>query len=233
MFWFFHPRSSGPPSPSQRRPSSVVKKRKRPRFRARFRIRIRARPRSRIRLRTRIRTRKLLRSRYRSPQPRPSGPPSAPQRRTSSEVAWGMIGGSATTLLVRRRPHSEPEQMYRIVSPRGLPGTPRWRVVLRVLWALPRSLSQPLNLPLSRLRIPGAPAFWSAFGDPASHGQRGRWGMTGRIATTLPARRRPHSWPGEMHRIVVAVGCPASALCAVPWAAGRSYRHNAVPGTPR
>jgi len=33
-----------------------------------------------------------------------------------------MIEGFSTTLLGRRRPHSEPEQMYRIASPRGLPG---------------------------------------------------------------------------------------------------------------
>jgi len=33
-----------------------------------------------------------------------------------------MIGESATTLLARRRPPSEREQMHRIVSPRGLPG---------------------------------------------------------------------------------------------------------------
>ena len=31
-------------------------------------------------------------------------------------------GRCVTTLLARRRPHSEPEQTYRIVPPRGLPG---------------------------------------------------------------------------------------------------------------
>jgi hypothetical protein len=40
-----------------------------------------------------------------------------------------------------------------------------------------------------------APAFWVAFGAPASHGQRGHSGGIGETVTTLPARWRPHSDP--------------------------------------
>jgi len=54
-------------------------------------------------------------------QLRPSGTPrltpQASQRRTSSAVVWLVAGRSATTLLARRRPASEPEEPYRIVLP--------------------------------------------------------------------------------------------------------------------
>ncbi len=57
-------------------------------------------------------------------------------------------------------------------------------------------------------------------------------GMTGRIATTLIARRRPHGGPGEMHRDAVAVGCPAWTLCGAAGAAGGFGLHNAMPARP-
>jgi hypothetical protein len=44
-------------------------------------------------------------------QPRPSGPPLAPQRRAISVVVRKEAGRSATTLMTRRRPPSEPEQL--------------------------------------------------------------------------------------------------------------------------
>jgi len=45
----------------------------------------------------------------------------ASQRRTSSEVIQWVAGSSVTTLLVRRRPTSEPGQPYRIVLPVDCP----------------------------------------------------------------------------------------------------------------
>ena len=54
-----------------------------------------------------------------------------------------------------------------------------------------RSLRRTLSLTPTRKVIPSTPAFWAAFGAPASHGQRGHSGGIGRAVTTLPARRRP------------------------------------------
>ncbi len=66
----------------------------------------------------------------------------------------------------------------------------RARARFRARWPLPR--------PLPRSRILSAPAFWSAYGGPASHHRRGRAGVTGRAATTPMARRRPTPAPEEM-----------------------------------
>jgi len=57
-----------------------------------------------------------------------------------------------------------------------------------------------------RVRVPRGPypaasAFWAAFGVPASRDQRGREWFAGRMATTLPARRRP---PGEREELLRA-----------------------------
>ena len=50
----------------------------------------------------------------------------ASQRRTSSVVTWLVTGKSATTLLVRRRPASEPEEPILIALPESAPPASCW-----------------------------------------------------------------------------------------------------------
>ena len=57
--------------------------------------------------------------------------------------------------------------------------------------------------------------------------------LAGKVATTLLARRRPPSEPGEVHRIALPVECPVAQFCGMCRGAGRSYLHNCVPGTSR
>ena len=66
---------------------------------------------------------------------------------------------------------------------------------------------------------------------PASHEQRGRAWEAGRSATTLLARRRPPSEPGEVHRDALPAECPVAQLCGMHRGAGWSFGHNCVPGT--
>ena len=51
-------------------------------------------------------------------------------------------------------------------------------------------------------------------GVPASHEQRGRSGVSGRTATTLLARRRPPSEPGEPSRSALPVSAPPASCWA-------------------
>ncbi len=57
-----------------------------------------------------------------------------------------------------------------------------------------------------------SPAFWSAYGGPASPDQRGRAGVNGRTATTLIRRRRPPLRPDEPHRNVSPRGLPGIGI---------------------
>ena len=74
------------------------------------------------------RTRQRIRSRC--PQSRPSGTPrltpQASQRRTSSVVTRWVAGSSVTTLLVRRRPTSEPGEPSRSALPESAPPASCW-----------------------------------------------------------------------------------------------------------
>ncbi len=79
--------------------------------------------------------------------------------------------------------------------------------------------------------VPSAPAFWAAPGDPASHVQRDRLGVIVGLGPRCPHERRP---PSELERTVTEpVECPARTLCGTGHGSGRSYLHNAEPGTSR
>ena len=69
-------------------------------------------------------------------QLRPSGPPAASQRHSISVVARWMIGGSATTLIGRRRPPSELKQLSPSRSPRE-PGSAIVRIAPRSWLVVP------------------------------------------------------------------------------------------------
>ena len=84
--------------------------------------------------------------------------------------------------------------------------------------------------------LPGAPAFWAAGLHPAA--QRRTIGVVARrwIGGLRPRRwhaggllRGVNSRTGTLYR----EGCPAAPLCGSCRVAGRSVRHNGVPGTPR
>ena len=63
---------------------------------------------------------------------------------------------------------------------------------------------------------PGAPAFWSACGGPASPHRRGRERDDWRTATTPMARRRPPPEPEKMHWNALSRGLPGSAIVWSP-----------------
>ena len=87
------------------------------------------------------------------------------------------------------------------------------------------------RLPLSRTLILSIPAFWSAFGGPASSHRRGRSLDDSKAATTPMGRRRPPSAPGGMLSSRLP-GEPGMTLCGAGRVAGERRRHNVKPRTP-
>jgi len=79
---------------------------------------------------------------------------------------------------------------------------------------------------------PSSPAFWAAAAQRHPISAVTRW-VTGMAATALLGRRRPASLLEQPSFIALSEGCPVSWLCGARGGAGRSYRHNYVPGTPR
>ena len=109
----------------------------------------------------------------------------------------------------------------------------RRRGRLRYKWSSPQKRYGRLPLPQSRSRGSFNPGLLGRIGRPSV--ARAAWscGVTGRSVTTLLVRRRPPSEPEQPYRIALPVECPVAQLCGMYRGAGRSYRHNCVPGTSR
>ncbi len=146
-----------------------------------------------------------------------------------------MTARSRHPTLSRRRSELAPVSRLEIRNPgllvrRRLARSPDAVAAAVLFLPLPRTLPRPLRL--ARSRFPVAPAFWSAFGGPASSHRRGRSG--GEIEGLRPRRWDAGGLLLSRKRTASrSRGSPAAPLCAACRVAGRVYRHNGVPGTPR
>ena len=77
-----------------------------------------------------------------------------------------------------------------------------------------------------------APAFWSAFGGPASRHRRGRSSVDWEGADHADGTPAACFVAGTAEDRRSTRGSPAAPLCAARRGAGSSYLHNSVPGTP-
>ena len=115
-------------------------------------------------------------------------------------------------------------------------GRPRPRMLIRI-----RSRKRPRSLPRTRVR--SRVRFRSRFRRPRPSGppsafQRRTIGM---VARRKIEGLRPRRWPAggllpnrsSRTGTLCREGCPAAPLCGSFRVAGRSFRHNGVPGTPR